>query len=56
MEENERRYGVTAHVRQPTAAEIAEARKKYGLTGRVRVRAVTAEEIAEARRKRGPEY
>ena len=56
VEENERRYGVTAHVRQPTAAEIAEARKKYGLTGRVRVRAVTAEEIAEARRKRGPEY
>ncbi len=53
MEEDERRYGVTAHVRAPTAEEIAEARKKYGVTGHVRVRAVTAEEIAEARKRYG---
>lgn len=30
LEENERRYGVTGHVRAPTAEEIAEVRKKVG--------------------------
>jgi hypothetical protein len=53
LDENERRYGVSAHVRPPTAEEIAEARRQYGVTGRVRVRAVTAEDIAEARKKSG---
>jgi Flp pilus assembly protein TadB len=53
LDERERRYGVSGHVRAPTAEEIAEAKRKYGVSGRTRVRVVSAEEIAEARKNPG---
>jgi hypothetical protein len=30
LDENERRYGITGHVRPATAEEIAEVRKQFG--------------------------